>query len=291
MKSEELRDAIGGIDEDLVMAADAPVSKPRRSEMWIRWGALAASVVLIAAAAWAIPGLFRDHNPSGLPGTGDAAVSGEGTAQPSDAASDPEGSALPSETFPVQMENPDEGGHENDPEGPAIMPPFIDPNPWAFYTYRVDQGRFSSYVKGYPITDAKIGGKLEDVTVTAGWSTADGVIREGQEEHARAEVFEIRGVPTDVAVAVRFMDPLAAQNTRIFYVITNPDADPDPLKDIYKYVPEGQEGQDPETETTAAAGPDQETRGPARTEGPEPVQGDEPGDPAKETKAPEYVWD
>ena len=96
------------------------------------------------------------------------------------------------------------------------------------YTYSVDEGKYSSYVKGKVINEKYVGGKLEDVTVTAGWMDADKKML--TEEHANAEIYEITGVPTDTAVAIKFLDKLEAQVTTMYYVIMNPDADLTPVQ-------------------------------------------------------------
>lgn len=96
------------------------------------------------------------------------------------------------------------------------------------YTYSVDEGKYSSYVKGKVINEKYVGGKLEDVTVTAGWMDADKKML--TEEHANAEIYEISGVPTDTAVAIKFLDKLEAQVTTMYYVIMNPDADLTPVQ-------------------------------------------------------------
>ena len=96
------------------------------------------------------------------------------------------------------------------------------------YTYRVDAGKYASYVRGKGIADRYVGGKLEDDTVTAGWVDADGKML--TEEHARAEIFGIDGVSADVAVAIRFLDELEAETTAMYFVIINPAADPGPVR-------------------------------------------------------------
>ena len=95
------------------------------------------------------------------------------------------------------------------------------------YTYSVDGGKYASYVGGRAIADKYVGEKLEDVTVTAGWVDSDG--KKLTEEHARAEVYVITGVSTDVAVAVRFIDKLEAETTTQYYVIMDPTSDLTPV--------------------------------------------------------------
>ncbi len=96
------------------------------------------------------------------------------------------------------------------------------------YTYSVDEGKYAAYVKGKVINEKYVGGKLEDVTVTAGWMDANKKML--TEEHAKAEIYEITGVSTDTAVAIRFLDKLEAQTTDHYYVIMNPDADLTPVQ-------------------------------------------------------------
>ena len=96
------------------------------------------------------------------------------------------------------------------------------------YTYSVDEGKYASYVEGKAIADKYVGSKLDDVTVTAGWVDANG--KKLTEEHAKAEIYEISGVSTDVAVAIKFIDELEAQNTTMFFVIMNPTADLTPVQ-------------------------------------------------------------
>ena len=96
------------------------------------------------------------------------------------------------------------------------------------YTYSVDEGKYAAYVKGKVINEKYVGGKLEDVTVTAGWADADGKML--SEEHARAEIYEIEGVSADTAVAIKFIDKLEAQVTTMYYVIMNPNADLSPVQ-------------------------------------------------------------
>ena len=97
------------------------------------------------------------------------------------------------------------------------------------YDYSIDAGKFSGYVRGRVIEDGKIGKTLEKVTVTAGWFDADG--NRLTEEHANAEVYEIDGVSTDVAIAIKFLDKLEAETTTHFYVVMNPEADLTPVQD------------------------------------------------------------
>lgn len=112
------------------------------------------------------------------------------------------------------------------------------------YKYAVDAGRFARYEQGRVIAQSKVGEKIEDVTVTAGWVYTNGGEYWLANEHARAEIFEILGVDADTAVAIRFLDKLEAQTTEQFYVIMNPEADLTPVQNyiIQPYDPSESDG-------------------------------------------------
>lgn len=100
------------------------------------------------------------------------------------------------------------------------------------YVYSIDEGPFSSYMAGKVIDEAKIGEKLEAVSVTAGWrNNTNGTML--SQETLRGAVYSIREVSTDVAVALKFLDKGEALTTTHYYVILNPDAD---LTDMEAYV-------------------------------------------------------
>lgn len=97
------------------------------------------------------------------------------------------------------------------------------------YKYNVSSGEFAGYISGKVIPGEKLGEKLTDVTVDAGWFSGDGTRK--TEETLRAEVYLIKGVPEETAVALRFLDKGDALTTEHYYVIINPDADPSPVKE------------------------------------------------------------
>lgn len=91
------------------------------------------------------------------------------------------------------------------------------------YFYHVDEGAFSTYVGGKVISEEKLGSKVEDVSVTAGWKNAAGEWI--STESLRGEIYLIDGVASDVAVALKFLDKGEAVTTTHYYVILNPYAD------------------------------------------------------------------
>ena len=196
-----MRQAIGGIDDKLIEGSEKQQSVKRAPVSYVKWGALAAALFLVVAiGAMILPGMIKGNDPVATPDTPSNNVDGFG--------------------------DPDYTGQEI--------------GLYEKYRYSVDTGKYSSYVQGKAISGKKIGDKLEDVTVTAGWVRAEG-LPQAEEEHARAEIYEIEGISPDVAVAIRFIDELEGQNTTLYFVIMNPAADLTPVR-IYviTYSPEGE---------------------------------------------------
>ncbi len=202
MKEEMIRKAIGGIDSDLIEDTEKTAKTARKGVFRIRWGFAAAAVILIAAlGVLLLPGMFKTETPAVTPDT--QPINGEGAG----------------------VGDPNYHGSEI--------------GMYEVYDYSVDTGKYSSYVKGRVISDTKVGDKLGDVTVTAGWVRAEG-LPQAEKEHARAEIFEIKDISADVAVAIKFVDELEAQLTTCYYVIMNPDADLTPVQDyIIEHNPAG----------------------------------------------------
>lgn len=98
------------------------------------------------------------------------------------------------------------------------------------YVYNVDGGAYSTYVGGKVIAEDKIGNKIADVSVTAGWKN-DACEWTSATEKLRGEVYVISGVSDDIAVALKFIDKGEAVTTTHYYVIMNPNADLTPVKD------------------------------------------------------------
>ena len=99
------------------------------------------------------------------------------------------------------------------------------------YFYHIDEGAFSAYVGGKVIAEEKLSGKIDDVSVTAGWKNAAGEWLSN--EKLRGEVYLIDGVSSDIAVALKFLDKGEAVTTAHYYVILNPNAD---LSIVEEYV-------------------------------------------------------
>ena len=190
MKEDIMRAAIGNIDEKLIEGAEKEPGTGGAKVSWLKWGSVAAAAVLIAVTGVTVlPGMLKGNGPADTPVT---ALTGN-----------------------------NEGGEAVLPGGEAA--------PYSRYKYSVDEGKYSSYVQGKVIAAKYVGEKLEDVTVTAGWVYTNGGEFWRADEHARAEIYEIKGVSTDTAVAIKFLDKLEAQITDTYYVIMDPAADLTPV--------------------------------------------------------------
>ncbi len=100
------------------------------------------------------------------------------------------------------------------------------------YFYEINEGPFCGYVGGKVIAQDKVGGKVADVTLTAGWRNAADSQWLSQET-LRGEVYSIEGIENNVAVALKFVDKGEAVTTTHYYVIMNPNAD---LSAVEEYI-------------------------------------------------------
>ena len=98
------------------------------------------------------------------------------------------------------------------------------------YFYQINEGAYSTYVGGKVIAEDKIGNKIADVNLTAGWKDDKGEWTSATEK-LRGEVYVINGVSNDVAVALKFIDKGEAVTTTHYYVIMNPNADLSAVED------------------------------------------------------------
>ena len=115
--------------------------------------------------------------------------------------------------------------------GDDPVPPIDDEYQYeSGYFYQINEGAYSTYVGGKVIAEEKIGNKIADVNLTAGWKDDKGEWK-SETEALRGEVYTINGVSNDVAVALKFIDKGEAVTTTHYYVIMNPAADLTPVQD------------------------------------------------------------
>ncbi len=196
MKEDVMRKAIGEIDDSLIEGTCRTSEKNIAKPSWVNWVSVAAAITVVTVAAvFTLPALFKNETPAettDVPSVSDTGkYGGEGFGDPN---------YTGNETLLYEK-----------------------------YVYTVDSGKFAPYVQGKVINEKYVGGKISDVTVTAGWVRREG-LPQAEKEHARAEIYEIKGVSEDTAVAIKFLDKLEAQTTDFYYVIMNPEADLTPVQ-------------------------------------------------------------
>lgn len=239
MKTPRIVNAIGHIDDDLINSATKS-KKVAKKNIWIKWTSLVASfAIIIIVAAVAVPTLFGDGNTT-LP-----VVSGDNTTINNSESATPTTNDNGATTAPVvnqdtthinNAEPTTSGGNDNTTtatNNESTTQPAIG-NESAFsetYVYNVSDGKFSTYVSGKVISEDKIDYKIADVSVAAGWKNS--FDEQLTTETLRAEVYLIKGISKDVAVALKFIDKGDALTTTHYYVIMNPDAD---LTSVKEYL-------------------------------------------------------
>ena len=135
MTNKDLYQAFGGIDPKMIeVAAPAEKVQKNKSNIRMRWGAVAACfAVVVASMMVMMPMLFEGDSP------------------------------MP----PVDVDTSSGGytvGETTDAENALEK----------YYDYVIDDGVFASYICGKVIDADKIGDKLDSVTVTGGWKNRVG---------------------------------------------------------------------------------------------------------------------
>lgn len=222
MKVPRIVDCVGHIDDDLICEAAGGL-KPSRRNAWLKWVSVAACFAVVLAAVAVGRAL--------LPGGENPATAVHG----SSASSTLEESAVLSTGEETGIAVTGESNTSSVCTHPATQNAVSTENTQAetryseSYVYTVESGRFSSYVGGKVIDEGKIGERLSDVSVTAGWRNGEG--EQLTNETLRAQVYLIESVPDDVAVALKFIDKGDALTTTHYYVIMNPEADLNSVED------------------------------------------------------------
>lgn len=239
MKTPRIVNAIGHIDDDLINSATKS-KKVAKKNIWIKWTSLVASfAIIIIVAAVAVPTLFGDGNTT-LP-----VVSGDNTTINNSESATPTtndngattASVVNQDTTHINNAEPTTSGGNDNTTTATNNDSTTQPatgNESAFsetYVYNVSDGKFSTYVSGKVISEDKIDYKIADVSVAAGWKNS--FDEQLTTETLRAEVYLIKGISKDVAVALKFIDKGDALTTTHYYVIMNPDAD---LTSVKEYL-------------------------------------------------------
>lgn len=252
MKTPRIVNSVGHIDDDLINDA-VKSEKSSKKNVWIKWTSLAACfavVLIVAVVAGPIMSGNRNIAPSVDSGNINPVIDNSATNTSSniEETSAQANSEEPDISVSNEEITPSESNNETNPPVPneethlAVnneTTQSVTSNEFSGYKksyfYKVDDDNFSSYIEGKVINKDKLGEKISDVTVTAGWETWVGekLTETVSTENLRAEVYSINGVSNDVAVALKFIDKGEAVTTTHYYVILNPDAD---LSSVKEYI-------------------------------------------------------
>lgn len=252
MKTPRIVNSVGHIDDDLITET-VNSEKSSKKNIWIKWTSLAACfavVLIVAVVAGPIMSGNRNIAPSVDSGNINPVIDNSATntsfnieetsAQAN--SEEPDISVSNEEITPSESNNETNPPVQNEETHPAVNNETTQPitaNEFSGYKesyfYKVDEGKFSTYIGGKVINEDMLGEKISDVTVTAGWETWVGetITETVSTENLRGEVYSIDGVSNDVAVALKFIDKGEAVTTTHYYVILNPDAD---LSSVKEYI-------------------------------------------------------
>ena len=198
MKKEQFSDMMNNIDDELIVNAKA-TNKKKRKIPWKQMGAIAACFLLIVSAVIVMPMLFEEDSPIVPPDNGSVGNEGNST-----------------------IVSPNNGASDNG-EGEFQLE--------SYYDFEINSATFTAYIRGKVIDAEKVGSMFESVTVTGGWKNAAGEWI--STEALNAELYEITGIDSGIAVALKFIDQGEGTTTTHHYVMMNPNAD---LSDVEEYV-------------------------------------------------------
>lgn len=109
------------------------------------------------------------------------------------------------------------------------------------YYYSLNNSEYSDYISGKVITPDRVGEKIGDATVIAGWKYADGTMPDT--EQLRCEIYRITDIDPATAICIKFLDKGEALTTDHYYVQYNGFADLSAVSDyiITAQVSDGEE--------------------------------------------------
>ena len=183
MKTPRIANAMSHIDDDLISGASDERIMKTKNNSWLKWASMAACVAVMLGAVATFVPMMFKEN-GGIPiGSDGDSVTG-------------------------------------DKPGPGTVGENVIEK---YYDYSIKSGAFSIYTHGKVVAAEKIGKKIEEVMVAAGWKNGNGEWISN--ENLKAEVYEIEGVKQDVSVALKFIDQGEAVTTTHYYEIRHPNAD------------------------------------------------------------------
>ncbi len=179
--------------------------------------------------------LLTEPSSSDVPSTVPGFVPPETEAPPTSAVQASE-SEQHQQTSPVSDETQNQPTQSTEPS--SVTSPAVDAATEApegafekAYQYSLNGSEYSFYIPGKVITPDKVGEKIEDASVTAGWKYADGTMP--VTEQLRCEIYRMIDIDPETAVCIRFIDKGEALTTDHYYVQLNPLAD---LSVVSEYI-------------------------------------------------------
>lgn len=211
MKQNEWNEGINGIDPALVekyfKQKDKYKQRKKRRSAFLRFGAIAACFVVIVGAVLTLPIIHQD---SGITPTTDGNSESEGT-----------GNIRPL--------------HWNDVSS-FFGTSDVTQTPSEMYMKafcEITSGVYSNYKKGTSIDDSCIEEKITSVKIRTGWFQSwDG--KEVDVYEVNAELYEICGVDSKVAVAVKYLEQPIGDSIKRFYVYANVHAEAESIQAFLK---------------------------------------------------------
>ena len=217
--------------------------KKRRTQMI---GAVCGCIVVVFAVAAFGSGRWFRQTPSVIPteaGTEDRLLTEPSSSEtsstvpgfvPPETEAPPTSAVQASESEQHQQTSPVSDETQNQPtqstEPSSVTSPAVEATTKApeaafyeAYCYSLDDPAYSAYIPGKVITPDKVGEKIGEATVTAGWKYADGSVP--VTEQLRCEIYQITEIDPATAICIKFLDKGEALTTDHYYVQYNGFAD------------------------------------------------------------------
>ena len=189
MKKKEWNEGLNHLDHDLVEKYVEQKDRLRQKKqktkgIWLRFGAISACFLLIVSAVIVVP-MLREDDP---------------------------GNHRPLHWSDVSSLFGEIGGSEN-VGSPSDM--------YEKAFHEINSGIYANYKSGSIISDDYVEEKVDAVVIRTGWYQSwNGKERDVYE--VNAEVYQIKGIDTKIAVAIKYLEKPHADTTEYFYVYSNP---------------------------------------------------------------------
>ena len=200
MKKKEWNDGLNHLDPDIVEKYVEQKEKLRHNSkkpkgVWLRFGAIAACFLMIVSTIIVVP-MLREDDPGVI-------------TPPNDTTNNEN----PGNIRPLHWDDVSSlFGVKNNSGTAAEM--------YEKVFYEITTGVYSNYKSGRTISDDYVGEKIDSVVIKTGWyqSWND---EERDVYEVNADVYEINGVDSKVAVAIKYLEKTIADTTDDFYVYAN----------------------------------------------------------------------